>query len=122
MKKSLQGATYNAEQRSRLAQIMGESGHFRTGLELLMKDKRVKDDIAAIRKAREQGITQDQADLSNSYTHIRVRRLLTQSLNHAKRQLAQEVPDIRMSELTAKKTRQAQRTSDYGTVLQLQNK
>ena len=122
MKKSLKGATYDAGQRSRLSQIMGQSGHFRTGLELLMKDKRVKEDIASIRKAREQGVTQEQADLSNSYTHIRIRRLLTQSLNHAKRQLAQEMPDIRLSELTAKKTREAQRKRDYGTVLQLQNK
>ena len=122
MKKSLKGATYTAGQRSRLAQIMGESGHFRTGLELLMKDKRIKEDIASIRKARERGVTQEQADLSNSYTHIRIRKLLTQSLNYAKRQLAQEMPDIRLSELTAKKTREAQRKRDYGTVLQLQNK
>jgi hypothetical protein len=122
LKKSLKGATYNVEQRSRLAQIMGESGHFRTGLELLMKDKRVTADLQAIRKARERGITQDQADLSNSYTHIRIRRLLTASLNHAKRQLAQEIPDIRAAELTAKKTRQAQRTSDYEAIYQLQNK
>lgn len=120
--KSIRGAKYNAEQRSRLSQIMGESGHFRTGLEILMKDPRVAKDLQAIRVARSQGITQEQADLSNSYTHTRIRRLLTQTLNLAKRQLADEMPDIRAAELTAKKTRQAQRSSDYGTVLQLQNK
>jgi hypothetical protein len=122
LKKSLRGATYTAEQRSRLSQIMGESGHFRTGLELLMSDKRVTEDLKAIQKARQSGVTQDQADLADSYTHTRIRRLLTQTLNLAKRQLADEVPDIRMSELTAKKTRRAQLHSDYGTVLQLQNK
>jgi hypothetical protein len=122
LKTSLNGVKYNAEQRSRLSQLMGEAGHFRKGLELLMKEKRVKDDLINIRKGRESGVTQEMADLTNSYTHIRIKALLNASLNLAKRQLAEEMPDIRESEMAAKRIRQAQRTSNYGAVLQLQNK
>lgn len=122
LKTSLNGVKYNAEQRSRLSQLMGEAGHFRKGLELLMKDKRVKDDLINIRKGRESGVTQEAADLTNSYTHIRIKALLNASVNLAKRQLAEEMPDIRESEMAAKRIRQAQRTSNYGAVLQLQNK
>ena len=121
LKSSLKGAKYTAEQRSRLSQIMGQSGHFRTGLELLMKDKRVEEDLTNIRKLREAGITSDQAELSDSYTHIRIKRLLTASVNHAKRQLAEEMPDIRESELNAARTRRAQKSRDYSAIT-LQNK
>jgi len=122
LKTSLKGATYDVFQRSRLAQIMGESGYFREGVAALMKDKRIQQDLENIRNARRAGVTSDTADLSNSYTHIVLRRLLTQSVNHAKRQLAHEVPDIRMQELQAAQVKRAQRGSNYSTILQLQNK
>lgn len=122
MKTSLKGATYDAFQRSRLAQIMGESGYFRRGLEKLMNDKRIQEDMILIQTARAAGITGEDADLSNSYTHRKIRQLLTQSLNHAKRQLADEIPEIRMSELKGLRTKQAQGRGDYGAILQMQNK
>jgi len=122
MKKSIRGAKYTAEQRSRLAQIMGESGYFRRGLQELMKDPRIKKDMQKIKELRASGVTGEQADLSNFPTHIMINRLLTASLNHAKRQLAEEVPDIRAAELVAKRTKQAQRQGDYGRIIQLQNK
>ena len=119
IKTSIKGANYNAEQRSRLAQIHGESGHFRTGLELLMQDPRVAEDLKAIREARSRGVTQEQVDLSDSYTHIKIRRLLNQTMNHAKRQLAEEMPDIRVAELAAKKNRQKAARSDYTNLLEI---
>jgi hypothetical protein len=120
-KTSLKGVAYNAEQRARLAQIMGEAGHLRTGLELLMKDKRVLDDIKNIKAMRDRGITSEQADLADTYTHIRIKRLITQTVNHAKRQLASEIPEIRQAELAAAKNRRAQGSRDYSAI-NMQNK
>ena len=119
MKASIKGAKYNAEQRSRLAEIHGKAGHFRKGIELLMEDPRVADDLKTIRDARNRGVTQEQADLSDSYTHIQIRRLLNRTMNHAKRQLAEEMPDIRVAELAAKKNRQSAARSDYTNLLEI---
>ena len=122
LKSSLKNVPYDVFQRSRLAQIMGETGYFRQGLEQLMKDPRVAEDLKEIRQLRRAGVTSEQADLANSYTHIRIKRLLTQSVNHAKAQLAKEIPDIRLAELKALRTQQAQKSRNATTVLTLQNK
>jgi hypothetical protein len=119
---SLKNVKYDAAQRSRLSQIMGENGYFKRGLEILMEDPRVKEDLAEIRKLRNAGITSEQADISNSYTHIQIKRLLDQSIKQAKSQLAREIPDIRLEELKALRTKQAQKNRDATTVLTLQNR
>jgi hypothetical protein len=121
LKSSINKATYNADQRSRLAQIMGESGYFRKGLALLMKDPLIQKDLESIKKLRERGVTSEDADLSQSITHIRLRQLLNTTVNHAKRQLAQEVPDVRLAELKAKQNERALRRANY-SALTLTNK
>jgi hypothetical protein len=116
LKTSLNKATYDAAQRSRLAQIMGESGYFRKGLQLLMNDPLIQKDLANIKQLRERGITSDSAELSNTITHIKLRQLLTQTVNLAKRQLAQEIPDVRMAELKAKQNSNALRGAQYNVI------
>jgi hypothetical protein len=116
LKTSLNKATYDASQRSRLAQIMGESGYFRQGLQILMNDPLIQKDLVAIKKMRERGVTSEDAELSQSITHIKLRQLLTQTVNLAKRQLAQEVPDVRLAELKALQNRNAQRRGNYSAI------
>jgi hypothetical protein len=113
---SLNKVKYDADQRSRLAQIMGESGYFRRGLQILMNDPLIKKDLAEIKKLRERGVGSDSAELSNTITHTRLRQLLTATVNHAKRQLAQEIPDVRMSELKALQNRNALRGANYSAI------
>ena len=84
-----------------------------------MQDPRIAEDLKVIRDARNRGVTQEQVDLSDSYTHIQIRRLLNRTMNHAKRQLAEEMPDIRVAELAAKKNRQSQARSDYTNLLEI---
>jgi hypothetical protein len=122
LKKSINKVPYDAAQRSRLAQIMGESGYFRKGLQLLMNDPLIQRDLANIKQLRERGVGSDSAELGNTITHIRLRQLLTQTVNLAKRQLAQEIPDVRLAELKAKQNSNALRGARYGQVLNLTNK
>jgi hypothetical protein len=122
LKSSLKQIKYDASQRSRLAQIMGESGFFAKGIELLMNDPKVQKDLEDIRKLRAAGVTSTQAELSDSYTHIQIKRLLNQTVKYAKTQLANEIPDIRLAELKALRTKQAQKNRNAPAVLNLQNK
>jgi hypothetical protein len=116
LKKSINKVPYDASQRSRLAQIMGESGYFRQGLQILMNDPLIQKDLVAIKKLRERGVTSEDAELSQSITHIKLRQLLNQTVNLAKRQLAQEVPDVRLAELKALQNRNAQRRGNYSAI------
>jgi hypothetical protein len=116
MKKSINKATYDVHQRSRLAQIMGESGYFKQGLQLLMNDPLIQKDLDNIRQLRHKGVTSDAADLSGTITHIRLNQLLNQTVNLAKRQLAQEVPDVRMAELKALNNKNALRSANYNAI------
>jgi hypothetical protein len=101
---------------------MGESGHFRKGLQLLMNDPLIQRDLANIEQLRRRGVGSDSAELGNTITHIRLRQLLTQTVNLAKRQLAQEIPDVRLAELKAKQNSNALKGARYGQVLNLTNK
>jgi hypothetical protein len=116
LKKSINKATYDVNQRSRLAQIMGESGYFKQGLQILMNDPLIQKDLENIRQLRHKGVTSDAADISGSITHIRLNQLLNQTVNLAKRQLAQEVPDVRMAELKALNNKNALRSANYNAI------
>jgi hypothetical protein len=122
LKKSLNDATYDVNQRSRLAQIMGESKHFKNGLNILMNDPIIQRDLANIKKLRERGVQSTDVDISNSITHIKLRQLLYTTVNHAKRQLAQEVPDVRLAELKALQNKNALKRAQYSAITNLQNK
>jgi phage tail tape-measure protein len=65
---------------------------------------------------RHKGVTSDAADISGSITHIRLNQLLNQTVNLAKRQLAQEVPDVRMAELKALNNKNALRSANYNAI------
>ena len=122
LKTSLKGVEYTAAQRSRLAQIHGEAGLFREGVERLMKDPVIQKELRDIAIARSQGKTGEDMPLANTRTHVMLRQLLNQTMNHAKRQLEREIPDIRLSEIKANQTRQKQKTGNVQSVLNLQNK
>jgi hypothetical protein len=122
LKKSLNDATYDVYQRSRLAQIMGESKHFKNGLNILMNDPIIQRDLANIKKLRERGVQSTDVDISNSITHIKLRQLLYATVNHAKQQLAQEVPDVRLAELKALQNKNALKRAQYSAITNLQNK
>ena len=116
LKRSLNNAEYDVHQRSRLSQIIGESGYLRKGLSELRNDPLIQNDLKEIQKLRDRGVTSSDADLANSITHIRIRQLLNQSVNLAKRQLAQEVPDVRMAELKALNNKNALRSANYNAI------
>jgi len=119
MLKSIYGADYTAEQRSKLAEIIYQQGHLKSGLTKLMNDPRAKEDLANTAEMRRKGITSKQADLSNSWTHRKLRELFNQTVGLAKRELAQQVPDIREQELILKKTKQAQAERNLQGILSL---
>jgi hypothetical protein len=81
-----------------------------------MNDPLIKKDLAEIQKLRERGINSDSVELSNTITHIRLRQLLNTTVNHAKRQLAQEILDVRMSELKALQNSNALRRANYSAI------
>ena len=120
--KSIYGAKYTAEQRTRLAEIIYKQGHLKKGLTKLMNDPRSKEDLANTAEMRSRGVDSKQADLSNSWTHRKLRELFNQTTNLAKRELAQQIPEIRKEELKLKKTKQAQADRDLQEVLTLNNR
>jgi hypothetical protein len=121
MKTSLNGAEYDVNQRSRLAEIMGTNGYFKAGLNQLMNDPRIQNDMREIMQKRREGIGSQDLPLSNSITHIKIRQLLNQAVNQAKRQLAEEIPDVKLAELKRKQNQNALKRADYNA-LTLTNK
>ena len=119
---SLRGVKYSVDQRSRLAQIMGESGMFKKGLNDLMKNPEIKKDLERIKQLRSAGVSEDAMKLSNSRVHDRLRELTYRTVDFAKRQLAQESPDLRLAEIKAQQVQTAQKQGNYGQILNLNNK
>ena len=122
MKTSLNNVPYDKFMRSELSRVMGESGHFKAAIREIMNMPEVKRDIEQIKLARAANIRSETADLSNSPTHILLRRALNQSVNLAKRQIAQNNKELRDAEIEGIQAQKAQKSSDYGSILQLQNK
>lgn len=119
LKKSIGNATYSNEQRSRLKQIMGESGIVKQGLNRLLKDPRIKEDLQNIAEMRDRGITSKDADLSNSYTHMQIRKIFNIATEHAKRELAREFPQINQAEAQLKRNKREMASMQYDAVLSI---
>lgn len=118
LKTSLGGVKYDNFQRSRLAQIMGETKTFKNGLTKLLSDPRIKQDLKAIAQLRREGVTSDDMRIAGSYTHIKLRQLVNQSVNQAKRVLVTEQPaQIRAAENNKRAIDNAMKQGRYGTVL-----
>ena len=122
MMTSLGGVKYTVDQRSRLAEIMGKSGLFKEGIQKLMKDPEIKKDLQQIQKLRDAGVVSDEMQLAGSRTHRMLRQLTYSVVNHAKRQLAEESPEIRTAELRKLQVQNSQLRGDYGQILSLTNK
>lgn len=122
MMTSLGGVKYNVDQRSRLAEIMGKSGMFKEGIQKIMKDPEVRKDLQKIQQLRDAGVVSDEMQLANSRTHQLLRQLTYRVVNYAKRQLAEESPELRTAELRKLQVHNSQIRGDYGQILSLTNK
>ena len=118
---SLKNVKYTVDQRSRLAQIIGESGYFKNGLREIMKNPEIKKDLEQIKQLRAAGVGESDMRLSNSRTHQRLRELTYRTVDFAKRQLAAETPELRLAEIKAQQVQNAQKQGDYGNILNLTN-
>jgi hypothetical protein len=118
LKTSLGKVTYDVFQRSRLSQLMGENQTLKKGLTKLLSDPRVKNDLKMIAALRRKGVTSDDLQISGSYTHIRLRQLVNQSVNQAKRQLASEsTSGVRPAEVRKRQLDNALKQQRYGALL-----
>jgi hypothetical protein len=122
LKASLGNVPYTARQRSRLAELMAQSGIVKKGIREMMKDPKYKKDLQMMEQARSQGLDSKELDLSNSMTHMRLRSLYNQATVLAKKQLAAETPDISKSEVKVKKIKGAQARGDWESILSNKNK
>jgi hypothetical protein len=84
----------------------------------LSKDRKALAEIEFIRQQRQQGVSQNQLDLSTSYVHQQLDRIFQRAFKAGEQDLRMKYPDIKQQERALVGMKRAQRRGDFAQQVQ----